>query len=283
VSLVEPSLIIAEQDFANTISETTDLPILILGSKYEAALAEAPAVTPVGNIDPEDGLLILYSSGTTGLPKGAVISHRAMIARSLVFTSELGIAPDDGFIAWAPFYHMASTDHALATLLRGGPVIVIDGYQPDEILNALAQYPIGWFVLIPGMIGSFIEAFKEALITPAGIVVCGAMADLVPPQEIAEVTKLLCTPYLNSFGSTETGLPPAIRSVIQPGVLPTSLSKQQSAFCEIRLVDENDMDVPDGEPGELLIRSATLFSGYWNAPQTNAKDFRGGWFHLGDV
>ncbi len=283
VSLVEPSLIIAEQDLANTISEITDLPILILGSKYEAALAEAPAVTPVGNIDPEDGLLILYSSGTTGLPKGAVISHRAMIARSLVFTSELGIAPDDGFIAWAPFYHMASTDHALATLLRGGPVIVIDGYQPDEILNALAQYPIGWFVLIPGMIASFIEAFKETLITPAGIVVCGAMADLVPPQEIAEVTKLLCTPYLNSFGSTETGLPPATRSVIQPGVLPTSLSKQQSAFCEIRLVDENDMDVPDGEPGELLIRSATLFSGYWNAHETNAKDFRGGWFHLGDV
>ncbi|MFX9073460.1 AMP-binding protein, partial [Acinetobacter baumannii] len=80
---------------------------------------------------------------------------------------------------------------------------------------------------------------------------------------IAELTRLLDAPYLNSFGATETGLPPASGSVIEVGVAPTDLAKRISSFCEIRLVDPLDNDVPDGEPGEMAIRGPTLFSGYW--------------------
>jgi fatty-acyl-CoA synthase len=109
------------------------------------------------------------------------------------------------------------------------------------------------------------------------------MADLVPRQQIAEVSGLLGAPFLNSFGSTETGLPPATGSRIAPGEAPEQLAKRQSAFCEVRLVDAEDADVPEGTPGELAIRAGTLFSGYWNAPEANARDFRGGWFHMGDV
>jgi acyl-CoA synthetase (AMP-forming)/AMP-acid ligase II len=65
--------------------------------------------------------------------------------------------------------------------------------------------------------------------------------------------------------------------------VPTRLSKEQSSYCQIRLLDEDDCDVPDGEPGEVAFRGPTLFSGYWRAPEANAHDFRGGWFHLGDV
>jgi fatty-acyl-CoA synthase len=66
-------------------------------------------------------------------------------------------------------------------------------------------------------------------------------------------------------------------------VAPARPSKRQSPFCEIRLVDPDDRDVPDGAPGELAMRGPTLFSGYWNQPEVNAHDFRGGWFHMGDV
>ena len=82
---------------------------------------------------------------------------------------------------------------------------------------------------------------------------------------------------------TETGLPPATRSLIPVGEIPASLAKQQSAFCDIKLVDSADKEVPIGAPGELAIRSPTLFSGYWKADDTNVRDFRGGWFHMGDV
>jgi fatty-acyl-CoA synthase len=203
--------------------------------------------------------------------------------RALVFTSELGIAPHDSFVAWAPLFHMASTDHALATLLRGGTVVVVDGFQQEPLLTAVAQHSIGWLVLIPGMVEAFVEGLKAQRVKAKGVRVCGAMADLVPPHSIAAVTELLQAPYLNSFGSTETGLPPATRALIAPGEIPARLSKRQNAFCEIKLVDPSDQEVSPGEPGELAIRGPTLFSGYWNAAETNAHDFRGGWFHMGDV
>ena len=136
---------------------------------------------------------------------------------------------------------------------------------------------------MPGMVGRFARVLVERAVKPRGVKVCGVMADLVPPAEIAEITRLLGAPYANTFGATETGCPPCSSSLIPVGLAPTRLSKRQSPFCEVRLVDADDRDVPDGSPGELAMRGPTLFSGYWNLPEVNAQDFRGGWFHMGDV
>ncbi|WP_291846347.1 AMP-binding protein [Bradyrhizobium sp.] len=285
IDLVSPKLLIIEEELAGDfeLSPAGDPRIVKIGPQYEDMLQAQDGHAPRIAAESEDGLVILYTSGTTGLPKGAVISHRAMITRALVFGSELSISHRDAFVAWAPLFHMASTDQSLATLLRGGTVIVVDGFQVEPLLSALERHRIGWFVLIPGMIEAFIAGFKAQNPTIKGVGLCGAMADLVPPHVIAEVTNLLRAPYVNSFGSTETGLPPATRSLIPLGEIPTSLAKQQSAFCDIKLVDSGDNEVPIGAPGELAIRSPTLFSGYWKADETNARDFRGGWFHMGDV
>jgi acyl-CoA synthetase (AMP-forming)/AMP-acid ligase II len=285
VNLVEPRVLIHQPEFGAALDRLALVAHerLVLGPEYEDALARAATGAREVDLDPEDGLVILYTSGTTGLPKGALVSHRAMIARGLCFGAELSIPPGDSFVAWPPMYHMASTDQMLSTLIRGGTVIVVDGFRPAPLIEAVATLRMGWLILIPGMVEAMIEALRARPVQPAGIGCCGAMADLVPRQQIAEVSALLQAPYLNSFGSTETGLPPATGSLIAPGVAPERLSKRQSAFCEIRLVDADDKEVADGTPGELAIRAPTLFSGYWNAPETNARDFRNGWFHMGDV
>jgi acyl-CoA synthetase (AMP-forming)/AMP-acid ligase II len=285
VELVSPKLVVVEQALAGSLPALAleQYQTIEIGPHYERLLQQHSAPDVPIAADCEDGLVILYTSGTTGLPKGAVISHRAMVMRALVFTSELNISHRDSFVAWAPMFHMASTDHGLATLLRGGTVVMIDGFQVEPLLDAVARHRIGWLVLIPGMVEAFAAALKTQSTTVRGVGVCGAMADLVPPHAIAEVTELLQAPYLNSFGSTETGLPPATRALIAVGETPLRLSKQQSAFCQVRLVDASDQDVAPGQPGELAIRGATLFSGYWQAEETNARDFRGGWFHMGDV
>ena len=278
LALVEPGLKAAYQDIAST-------PCLEIGPELESALAGARPDARVGTLvdDPEAGLTILYTSGTTGLPKGALISHRAHIARSMVFAAQLALDPGDGFIAWAPMFHMASTDHALATLLRGGTVVMVDGLQSAVINAALSRHKIGWFVMMPGTLEAFIAERRANPLPVKGIKVCGAMADLVPPHQIAELTGLLDTPYLNSFGATETGLPPGTADLIAPGVVPKTLSKRVSAFCEVRLVDPDGDEVPVGMPGEMAVRGPTLFSGYWNADDTNARDFRNGFFHMGDL
>jgi acyl-CoA synthetase (AMP-forming)/AMP-acid ligase II len=167
--------------------------------------------------------------------------------------------------------------------MTGGAVHVVDGFQPDRLAELVAREPLGWLLLMPGMVGRFADALEARAIRPRGVKVCGVMADLVPPADIARVTRLLGAPYANTFGATETGCPPCSSSLIPVGVAPSRLSKEQSPFCEVRLVDADDREVPDGQPGELCMRGPTLFSGYWAAPEDSAVDFRGGWFHMGDV
>ena len=277
LELVEPTLAFISPRHRASIPTA-----LAFGDDYEHALAAAGTV-PAPFVDPEDALVILYTSGTTGLPKGAVISHRAQIMRNLVTRAEFAIAPDDAFVAWSPLYHMGAVDNALGTLMSGGTVIIVDGFDVDRLCEIVRTRTIGWLLLMPGMVGRFAAELASRAIAVAGVRVCGVMADLVPPAEIAAVTTLLGAPYANTFGATETGCPPCSSSLIPIGVAPTNLAKRQSLFCDVRLVDGDDRDVPDGTPGELAMRGPTLFSGYWRAPDVNAHDFRGGWFHMGDV
>ncbi|MDP6833055.1 MAG: class I adenylate-forming enzyme family protein [Alphaproteobacteria bacterium] len=285
INLVEPKVVIAQADLTETLDrlELTPHRRIAIGPEYEDFMAVAADSYPDLDIDPEDGLVILYTSGTTGLPKGALVSHRAMVARGMCFTSEFQVPIGDNFCAWPPFYHMASTDQALGTLVRGGTVHVIDGYEPDKLVEILQNEVMHFFILMPGMVGPFAEILQAQQVKVKGVSVCGAMADLVPREDIAAVTRALDAPYNNSFGATETGLPPASSNLIPIGVAPTNLAKRQSAFCELRLVDPDDKEVPVGTPGEVALRGPTLFSGYWNADETNAEDFRNGWFHMGDV
>jgi acyl-CoA synthetase (AMP-forming)/AMP-acid ligase II len=259
---------------------------IVLGDGYEGLLASAAATHAPAAVDPEDPLLILYTSGTTGLPKGAVLSHRAQIVRNLVTRAEFALAPDDTFVAWSPLYHMGAIDNSLGTLMSGGKVITLDGFDPERLADLVASEAMGWLLLMPGMVGRFAQTLADRAgqgRAVRGVKVCGVMADLVPPSEISAITSLLRAPYANTFGATETGCPPCSSSLIAVGVAPTRLSKQQSPFCEVRLVDADDGDVPDGSPGELAMRGPTLFSGYWDLPEVNRQDFRGGWFHMGDV
>lgn len=285
VALASPALLFVSDRYAPALARVAhDVPRVIrIESEYEALLAQAGAKPPEAHVDPEDGLVILYTSGTTGLPKGALVSQRAMVARAMTFAAEFGVTPDDAFYAWSPLFHMAGTDFSLATLMMGGKVLVRDGLAIDDLCAVLESERLGWLVAMPGMIEGLIAGLKARRPAVRGVKVVGAMADLVPRHQIAELTGLLGAPYLNSFGSTETGIGPASGALIAPGEVPQSLAKRETGWCAVRLVDLEDRDAPRGVPGEIVVRGPTLFSGYWNAPETNARDFRDGWFHLGDM
>lgn len=285
IELASPSVLFVSERFEEALGRVPHrVPQLVrIEREYETLLEQNEARDPGATVEPEDGLVILYTSGTTGFPKGALISHRAMIARAMAFSSEFGVAADDSFLAWSPLFHMAATDFSLATLMLGGKVIVRDGLDVDEAGALLERERMGWLIAMPGMIEGLIAGLERKRPRVRSLKLVGAMADLVPRHQIARLTALLGAPYLNSFGSTETGLPPASASAIAPGEVPAALSKRESSWCRVRLVDAEDRDVPVGVPGEAVVRGPTLFSGYWNAPEANARDFRGGWFHLGDM
>jgi acyl-CoA synthetase (AMP-forming)/AMP-acid ligase II len=303
IRLVSPSALFFSQRQAEVVGRLQHgvARLLNLDQDYQALLtpgvSDATAADPApqasltapgpADIDPETGLVILYTSGTTGMPKGALISQRAMIARSMISLVDSPVQPGDSFIAWAPLFHMVSTDSVYGTLMSGGKVIVMDGLQVEQLVQITAREFIGHLTLMPGMIDRVIDELDRSGLIPQGARSIGCMADLVPAAQIARITALYRAPFRNSFGSTETGSPPASRGLIAVGELPGNLAKLQNSFCQIKLVDEDDVEVADGAPGELCFRGPSLFSGYWvndgANDQANAEDFRGGWFHMGDV
>lgn len=285
IDLVSPVIVIASQRF-QAMLDKLDLhgrPTLLIERDHEALIAGAAPLPNLPDVDPEDGLVILYTSGTTGLPKGALISHRAEIARMTVLRMDMRATEEDGFVAWAPMFHMGSTDQVLGALMSGATVFVVDGFNAEAIVSIMERSLLGWMLLMPGSIEPVVDLLKSSGRKVRGIRAIGAMADLVPKKLIAELSDLAKAPYLNSFGSTETGLPPASSVLIPPGTAPKSLSKRKSSLCDLRLVDPDGNDVADGEPGEATVRGPTVFSGYWNAAETNARDFRDGWFRMGDL
>jgi acyl-CoA synthetase (AMP-forming)/AMP-acid ligase II len=277
VMLVEPRLMLVSRRYRETAEALgLDGPIHAL----EDLGRDGETIAAAG---PEDPFLIIYTSGTTGLPKAAVISQRAEIARMCALRMDLRIEPEDGYIAWAPMFHMGGTEHLLATLMSGGHGFVVDGFDADAILDIVADHRIGWLMLVPATIEPLIARIEARGPRVAGIKALGCMADLVPAAIVARITEALGAPYLNSFGATETGMPPFSGGLIAPGTIPPSLDKRLSSLIDIRLVGADGADVPHGQPGEAWVRGPTVFSGYWNAEQANIDSFRDGWFRMGDL
>lgn len=270
--------------------------LLLTSARHrELACAAFPELAPIDlrslgrdgattdQAEPEDGFIIIYTSGTTGRPKAAVISQRAQIARMCAFRLDLGLSLEDGYISWAPMFHMGGTEHMFSTLLIGGTVTIMDGFDADRIIDTLEEFPIGWLMTIPATTELLLDRLRERRPVIKGVRVVGAMADMTPVAVIDEITRLLDAPYLNSFGATETGMPPLSGDLIKPGSMPRSLDKKLSVLTELRLVGADGQEVAPGETGEAWVKGPTLFSGYWNAEQVNRQDFSGGWFHMGDL
>lgn len=284
VEMVEPRLLIASARFDATLEALAlDVPSVILESAW-AALRDAP-LNPVGAIDVhgEDPLLLLYTSGTTGRAKGAIISNRAEVARMAVIRMDIGVGPDDANLAWAPMFHIGGTDASLCALMSGAPVLIVDGFEPAEIARLMSEYRLGWLLLVPGAIEELARIIEDEAIDVRGAKMIGGMIDLVPPTLVARISRLLKAPFLNSFGATETGISPLSGQSVAPGEVPGDIGKRVNSMCDFRLVDAHGRDVAVGETGEAAVRGPQVFSGYWGNEDANKAEFVDGYFRMGDL
>lgn len=277
IDLVQPALFVWSARFADAAR--------MIETAYAAMpMADIPrSETRPITAQADDPWLIIYTSGTTGLPKAAVISQRTEIARMCTLRLDLALTKEDGFIAWAPMFHMGGTEHAMATLMAGGCVFVVDGYDPARIARILAGHPIGWLLLVPATIMPLVEELKASGTKPHSIKAVGCMADLCPEAEIGAAIDAFGAPFLNSFGSTETGLGPLSGDLVQSRSAISDLSKKLSFLYEVRIADASGAPCPAGTVGEAYVRGPCLFGGYWNAPGANADAFADGWYKMGDL
>lgn len=283
--LIEPRLTFVSERFAENFETATEgrFPAIRLGPDYENRLATANSAPVDMPSQAEDGMLIVYTSGTTGLPKGALISQRALISRAQLYCTEFGIDPEDTFFAYSPMFHIASADLSIATLMIGGTVHISDGPDYPLMRRLLMEEKLSNLIFFPGMVGTVLEELAKMDRPVRSLKKLGALADLFPAHEIAAMTTAMNKEYCNTYASTETGMAPGSGGRIPIGVVPKTYSKTESNFCLIRLIGEDGQEVPDGETGELVMRGPTLFSGYWRNEAATAEAFAGGWYHTGDI
>ncbi|MEO3856358.1 AMP-binding protein [Acrocarpospora sp. B8E8] len=283
VADLAPKAVFATNTFAQVARAATDVPVVDLddGDPRWLGLGASGA----DGIDPHavqgsDLITIMSTSGSTGRPKGVAISQAAMVARALVLHAELGVEPSDAFIGWAPLFHISSADYLYATLILGGTFVLLERFDAETIATELVTREVGWLFLIPGVIDDVLGALGTR--RPRSLRCAGAMADLVPAEQLREAERRLGAPFLNTFGSTEAGLVPGASRLTWAGDQPL-LDKRPTLFCQHRVVDADGGDVDPGSTGELWLRGPTLFSGYWSAGSVSRAEFTDGWFRTGDL
>ncbi len=242
-------------------------------------VASAPA-----EVGEEDTAMILYTSGTTGKPKGAMLAHCNVIHSSMIFVSCLNLTVADRSIAAVPLGHVTGVVANIMTMVCcGGALIIMPEFKAAEYLKVAARERVTYTVMVPAMYNLCLlqPDFDSYDLSSWRIGGFGGA-----PMPIATIEKLAARiPGLklaNCYGATETTSP----STMMPGELTASHIDSVGLPCpgaDIIAVDSEGRELPRGEIGEIWIRSASVIKGYWNNPKATAESFTGGFWHSGDL
>jgi fatty-acyl-CoA synthase/long-chain acyl-CoA synthetase len=260
--------------------------VLVIGEEFEAALAAAGDEPLDVVVDENEPAFIMYTSGTTGRPKGAVLTHRNLLMHVFSQVTHLGWHPEDRVAApGAPLFHIAGLAGGLPPLLKGGTNVVMrsGAFDPVETLDMIERekissiflVPAMWaaVVAVPGIADRDLSSLRRISwgAAPASTTLLRTMIDTFPQAEV-----------VTAFGQTEcspvTCFLRGEDSIRKLGSVGTPMLD-----VEVRVVDESMNDVPRGEVGEIVYRSPMVMKEYWNKPEETAEAFRGGWFHSGDL
>ncbi|WP_243795291.1 long-chain-fatty-acid--CoA ligase [Saccharopolyspora gloriosae] len=253
---------------------------------YEDALAAADPEHPGINVDERDPAYIMYTSGTTGRPKGAVLTHHNLLLHSFSMMAHLGTPIGERVgISGAPLFHIAGVSGMLPNILLGGKTVLSRSgrFDPAEIVDVLERervtdcffVPAQWQAIcaVPGIAERDLSALHRISwgAAPASTTLLRAMLDTFPQAEV-----------VTSFGQTEcspvTTLLRGQDALRKIGSVGTPMLN-----VEVRVVDTEMNDVPRGEIGEIVYRGPTVMREYWGKPAETADAFAGGWFHSGDL
>jgi fatty-acyl-CoA synthase len=251
---------------------------------YEDLLIERGDPSELIDVPNESPALIMYTSGTTGRPKGAVLTHTNLAGQTMSGLYTHGADPSDvGFIG-VPLFHIAGVGNLLPGMLLGQPTVIhpLGAFDPGQLLDVLAAEKVTGIFLVPAQWQAVCNAqqadpreLKLRLISwgaaPASDALLRQMSETFPGSQI-----------LAAFGQTEMS-PVTCMLLGEDAIRKRGSVGKVIPTVAARVVDEHMNDVPVGEVGEIVYRAPTLMSGYWNNPEATAEAFAGGWFHSGDL
>jgi acyl-CoA synthetase (AMP-forming)/AMP-acid ligase II len=286
-----PSVLIAGRghvsDAEDMRGELDSLEHVVPWDTLERWLADGPATPPGVEVGARDALYQLYTSGTTGDPKGAVLSHGAVTANVVQVSLAHPVSPGDRGLVVAPMFHAAVIPSAFAVLWRGGSLFVLDAFDPELVVRALERERISVATLVPAMLQACLVAVAdvaERRYEHLRSIYYGASP--IAEETLRRAIEALGCGFVQSYGLTEAAQALTFLTADdhrlaldrRPELLLSA--GRAAAGTALRLVDAF------GAPavtGEILARGPQLMSGYWRRPQETAETLVDGWLHTGDV
>lgn len=253
-----------------------------VGRPFEEFLRSGAPEMPMVDVQQDDVALIMYTSGTTGNPKGAMLTHGNLFYQYVNALIGQDLRQDEVHLAVAPLFHIAGLNMmTLPTFTLGGRIIIHRGFQAEAVLAEIARSRVTSTFMVPSMLDLLSQSPEFAasdLSSLRAVMVGGSPL----PERTIRTYLARNIPTMQGFGMTEAS--PGI-TMLEPR---DSLDKLGSAgrvhfFAEYRLVDLNGDDVEPGETGEILARGPAVMKGYWSNPSATERALEGGWYHSGDI
>jgi acyl-CoA synthetase (AMP-forming)/AMP-acid ligase II len=285
-------LLIHEATLADRLPEARDVPDLVHriavdgdagASSFSDLIDNGPLPAPA-DVDEQDTAMILYTSGTTGRPKGAMLAHCNIIHSAMVYEACMALTSADRSIAAVPLAHVTGVAANIMSMVRcAGTLIIVAEFKAADYLKVAARERVTQTVMVPAMYNlCLLQAdFDNHDLSAWRIGGYGGA-----PMPIATIERLAVKvpglKLINAYGSTETTSP----STIMPPELTASHIDSVGLPCpgaRIIVVDAAGRELPRGEIGEIWIHSGSVIKGYWNNPGATAESFTGGFWHSGDL
>ena len=255
----------------------------LIGENFDTVVSSAGSGEPDIECLEDDDCTILYTSGTTGKPKGAVITHRTRVWCTANVMTDGSIETDAVALQGGPLFHTGTTNISLLPhLAAGATVVLIPQFDPISIADAIQREKVTHICTVPTILHNMLEntIFEPYDFSSLRIVYYGAST--IPLKDLEKILSILPgVKFFQGYGQTES----TQLTVLKPEF---SLSKigctgRAHMLVDLRVVDENDEDVPAGGTGEVITRGPHVMKGYLNLPEANRESFRNGWFHTTDV
>jgi len=285
----EASIVLVADEYAATVAEVRPaLPalrhVISLDRDAPELMARATDATPEPDpaLDERDPHVMLYTSGTTGDPKGALLSHRTYVLQATQTPAPTGLAEDDVGLCMFPMFHMGGWAMPLGYWVRGATVVLMEKAEPGEILRSIPREGVTYLYLIPTLYDAVLADAEFERTDLSSVRALGSGTSVMSEGQVRTIIQRFRNPNLFiMYGQTEAGPVAALRprDVLRK---PTSVGRP-ALNVDVRLVDPDDRDVGVGETGEIVCRSEYNMLGYWRMPEETAHAFRGGWLHTGDL
>jgi len=255
---------------------------------YEAVLASGDAHGAPDRPLPDEIMHLIYTSGTTGRPKGVMRSHRGDIAIAQLMASELGLIVSDRLQLIMPMFHVGARFLQLGAHLRGATVVLHRDFKPAEIVAAMVSEKITMTHMAPTMVQAVLAVPGiETADLSALHTICYSAAPMPLPL-LRRGLHLLGPVFLQLYGMTEGGGTTLHKRQHLPDGSPDDIKRlgsigQAASTVDVKIVDDDGCELPTGQAGEILTRTASHMVGYWSNSAATIAALRGGWYHTGDL